>query len=421
MDKIKLKNLYHDYLKEYNEIVDAKVKFDMSRGKPNSDQLKLSMGMLSDIDENIFLEKASDYRNYGIVDGIPEAKQLFSKILEVSTDEIIIGGNSSLNLMYDTITRALLFGVPGVNIPWCKSGKIKFLCPSPGYDRHFAICEQLGIEMITIEMNEDGPDMDMVEKLVASDDSIKGIWCVPMYSNPTGVSYSDEVVDRLATMKTKASDFRIFWDNAYLVHHLYEEYDNVKNILEACKKSGNDDRVFMFMSTSKISFPGAGIAVIASSENNIKEFKKQMSVQTIGHDKINQLRHVLFLKSPEEITKHMKKHAEILRPKFDLVLNTLESYLGEYNIANWSKPKGGYFISLNTLDGCASEVVERALKAGLILTPAGSTYPYHKDPKDCNIRIAPSYVTLEELKIAAKILCICVLLVSIEKMLPREI
>lgn len=421
MGNSEMKKLYYNCLEEYNKIVDSKVKFDISRGKPNSDQLKLSMGLHSGIDEAIFLQKASDYRNYGIVDGIPEAKQLFSEIMGVSSDEIIVANNASLNLMYDMLTRALLFGVPGINKPWCKEEKIKFLCPSPGYDRHFAICEQLGIEMITVDLKEDGPDMDLVEKLVASDESIKGIWCVPLYSNPTGTAYADEVVDRLASMETKAQDFRIFWDNAYLVHHLYDEHDSVKNLLEACKKFGTEDRVFMFMSTSKISFPGAGVAAVAASKNNITEIKKQMSVQTIGPDKINQLRHVLFFKSVDGIKEHMKKHADIIRPKFELMLSSLENYLGAYNFATWTKPKGGYFISLNTLDGCASAVVNRAMKAGLVLTPAGSTYPYHKDPNDSNIRIAPTYVSLEELKVAAKILCLSILLVSIEKMLPGEL
>lgn len=418
-DKNKLQNIYKDAAAKYEKYKALNMTFDMTRGKPSAQQLDISMGLLASMDKEDCLTENADYRNYGLVDGIPEAKKLFAEMLEVSPKEIIIGGNSSLNMMYDTIARAMLKGVSGVDTPW-SAGPVKFLCPSPGYDRHFAICEDLGIEMIAIEMTESGPDMDKVEALAASDESIKGIWCTPKYSNPGGITYSDEIVDRLASMKTKAKDFRIFWDNAYAVHHLYEKQDQLKNILQACKDAGNEHRVFIFASTSKISFPGAGLAMMASSEANINAVKKQMSVQTIGPDKLNQVRHVKYFKNFKGISDHMKKHAEILRPKFDLVLSTLEEQLGNTNLAQWSKPNGGYFISLDTIDGCASAVIDKAKRAGLLLTPAGSTYPYKKDPKDKNIRIAPSFPSLDELKKAAELLCLCVEIVCIEKLLDEK-
>lgn len=416
MEKAELESIYKNALEQYEAYKALNLKLDMSRGKPSPEQLDVSMDLITILDKDDIKAGNTDYRNYGLLDGIPEAKELFAPMLGVSTKEIIIGGNSSLNMMYDTIARALLKGVPGVNDPWVSEGKIKFLCPSPGYDRHFAICEHFGIEMITIEMTESGPDMDKVEELVASDGSIKGIWCVPKYSNPEGITYSDEVVDRFASMKTKAKDFRIFWDNAYAVHHLSEKQDSLKDILKACEDAGNPDRVFIFASTSKISFPGAGVAMLASSESNINGIKKQMSVQTIGPDKLNELRHVKYFKNYDNIVEHMKKQASILKPKFDLVLNILEEQLGNKEIAWWTKPNGGYFISLNTLDGCASAVVKKASEAGLTLTEAGATYPYKKDPRDRNIRIAPSYPSLEELKKAIELLCVCVEIVCIEKM-----
>jgi DNA-binding transcriptional MocR family regulator len=347
-----------------------------------------------------------------------EAKKLFAEILEVSPDEIIVGGNASLNMMYDMVAHAMTHGVAGSEVPWGKLPKVKFLCPSPGYDRHFAICEFFNIEMITIPMKADGPDMDMVEKLAGEDEYIKGIWCVPKYSNPGGVTYSDEVVDRFAKMNTKATDFRIFWDNAYVVHHLYEEkQDSLKNILTACKQAGNPDRVFIFTSTSKITFPGAGVAVMAGSENNLKHTRKRLAKQNIGPDKLNQLRHVRFLKDLNNINLHMKKHAEIIRPKFKVVLDKLEKELGGKNIAWWSKPNGGYFISLNTMEGCAKKVVDKAAEAGVKLTSAGATFPYGKDPNDSNIRIAPSFPSLSELQKAIELVCICIQLVSVEKLL----
>lgn len=412
----KLNSRYSDY-KSQN------LKLDMSRGKPCTEQLDISMEMLDCIGSKDILKAAdgTDCRNYGGIDGIPEAKQLFAEMLEVSQKEIIIGGNSSLTMMYDTIARAMQFGVVDSETPWGKLPVVKFLCPSPGYDRHFAICQLFGIEMIIIDMKEDGPDMDAVEKLVAEDEAIKGIWCVPKYSNPDGITYSDAVVDRFAKMTTKAKDFRIFWDNAYAVHHLTDHPDQLKNILTACKETGNENRVFIFSSTSKISFPGAGVAVMASSESNLNFIRKQLSIQAIGPDKINQLRHVRYFKNMNGIREHMKRHAEIIGPKFDTVLDILEEELGNKNIAAWNRPKGGYFISLNTLEGCARKVVSMAAEAGVILTSAGATYPYGKDPKDGNIRIAPTFPSLEELKKAISILCTCVQISSIEKILAENV
>lgn len=421
MNNSELRELLNKLLKKYEGFRPKNLKLDMARGKPCPQQLDLSSGLFGSVGDDCFKTiDGIDCRNYGILDGIPEAKKLFSEMLEVSTKEIIIGGNSSLNMMYDTIARAWIFGVYGSDIPWGKLPKVKFLCPSPGYDRHFAICESFGIEMIPIEMKKDGPDMDTIETLVSTDDSIKGIWCTPKYSNPEGITYSDEVVERFAGLKPKARDFRIFWDNAYVVHHLYDKHDELKNILDECKKQGNPDMVFIFSSTSKITFPGAGVAMIAASENNINFIKEKMQFQTIGHDKLNQLRHVRFLKNLENIEQHMKKHASILRPKFEAVLNILETELGGKDIAWWNKPRGGYFISFNTMDGCAKATVKMASEAGVTLTKAGATYPYGKDPRDCNIRIAPSFPPVDELKMAIEILCICVQIVSIRKILGIE-
>lgn len=405
----------------YSEYKSQNLKLDMSRGKPCPAQLDISMDMLDCLDSKDILKASdgTDCRNYGGVDGIPEAKQLFAEMLEVSPKEIMIGGNSSLNMMYDTIARAMQFGVVGSDVPWGKLPKVKFLCPSPGYDRHFAICELMGIEMIVVDMKIDGPDMDTVEKLAGEDDSIKGIWCVPKYSNPDGISYSDEVVNRLAKMNTKAKDFRIFWDNAYAVHHLSDRPDILKNILTACKEAGTPDRVFMFSSTSKISFPGAGIAMMASSESNLNFIRKQLSIQTIGPDKINQLRHVRYFKNMDGIKAHMERHAGLIGPKFDGVLDILDAELKDKNIAEWNRPNGGYFISLNTMDGCAKKVVSMAAEAGVTLTGAGATYPYGKDPRDRNIRIAPTFPSLDELKKAIEILCTCVQIASIEKIFAQ--
>lgn len=406
---------------KYDEYKAKNLSLDMSRGKPGPEQLELSQGLLDILktDDSLTVKENIDVRNYGNLDGLIEAKELFGEMLEVQPYQLIIGGNSSLSMMYDTISRALLFGVVDSNIPWNNEEKIKFLCPSPGYDRHFAICEALNIEMITINMLDDGPDMDEVEKLVSQDASIKGIWCVPKYSNPEGVSYSDEVVDRLAKMDTKADDFKIFWDDAYTIHHLTDEPVVVKNILHACRTAGHPNRVFIFASTSKVTFPGSGVAVMAASEENIQFIKKQLGIQTIGPDKLNQLRHVRFFKNVDNMKLHMKKHAELIKPKFNIVLNVLESQLGSLSIASWKKPKGGYFISLDTIDGCATEVVKLAGEAGVTLTNAGATFPYGKDPRDRNIRIAPTYPTIEELKTAIEVLCLCIKLVSIKQLLNQ--
>ncbi len=403
----------------YEDYKSRRLKLDMTRGRPCEEQLALSMKMLDYpcSEDDCKTAAGVDTRNYGIIDGIPEAKELFAKMLEVSPSEVILGGNSSLSMMYDTISRAMLLGVYGSPEPWVRLPKVKFLCPSPGYDRHFAITELFGIEMITVEMKNDGPDMDAVERLAAEDPAIKGIWCTPKYSNPDGITYSDEVVDRLAGMKTAAPDFRIFWDNAYVVHHLTDEPDKLKNIMEACKAAGNADRVFIFASTSKITFPGSGIAMMAASENNVKVIKKQLGIKTIGPDKLNQLRHVKFLKDIQGIEAQMKKHAVIIKPKFDVVLNILDKELSGKNISSWNKPNGGYFISFNTMPGCASKVVAMCADAGVAFTPAGATFPYGKDPHDKNIRIAPTIPTMDELETAINLLCICVQIISIRKLL----
>lgn len=393
------------------------LKLDMSRGKPSPDQLDLSMEMMDHYGNEYVSENGTDCRNYGLLDGIPEAKAIFSEMLEVSSDQIIIGGNSSLQLMYDFVIRALQLGVLGSEKPWCKYDKVKFLCPAPGYDRHFAICESLGIEMIAVDYKSDGPDMDEVERLVSSDETIKGIWCVPMYSNPTGISYSDEVVKRFAALKPAAKDFRILWDNAYCVHHLSDEQDKILNIIEECEKSGNPDMVVEFASTSKISFPGSGVAVIAASKANIDFIKSQLTFQTIGYDKLNQLHHVQYFKDLNGIMEHMKRHAEIIKPKFDAVLSALDKEIAPLGIGEWNSPKGGYFVSFNALEGCAKRIVGLAKEAGVVMTGAGATYPYGKDPRDSNIRIAPTYPSVDELDLAMEIFCVCVKLASAEKLL----
>ena len=358
-----------------------------------------------------------DCRNYGGLDGITEAKQLLADMMEVPKDNVIIFGNSSLNVMYDTVARAMTHGVMG-STPWCRLDKVKFLCPVPGYDRHFAITEHFGIEMINVPMTPTGPDMGMVEKLVSEDPAIKGIWCVPKYSNPQGITYSDETVYRFANLKPAAEDFRIFWDNAYCVHHLYEDkQDYLLEILTECKKAGNPDMVYKFSSTSKISFPGSGIAAIAASEANLKDIRDMLKFQTIGHDKVNQLRHVRFFKDVHGIVEHMKKHADIMRPKFEAVIEVLERELGGLEIGSWIKPLGGYFISFDAMEGCAKAIVAKAKEAGLVMTGAGATFPYGKDPHDSNIRIAPSYPTPEELSVATDIFVLSVKLVSIDKLL----
>lgn len=389
---------------------------NMARGgKPCTQQLDLSNGLL-DITIPYETDPNKDYRNYGTLEGLEETRQLFADILEVKPEEVIIGGNSSLNMMYSTLAKAMLFGTIGSERPWAQEDKLKFLCPVPGYDRHFSICELLDIEMISVPMTQDGPDMDLVESLVREDASIKGIWCVPKYSNPTGITYSDDVVKRLASMETAAKDFRIMWDNAYVVHDLYDESTSLYNIMEACRDAGNDNRPYLYTSMSKVTFAGAAVAAMATSKANHEFTLRIMGVQTIGSDKINQFRHVEFLKDMAGVKNHMKKHAEIIRPKFNKVLSILSKELDGLDIANWSKPIGGYFINLDVMQGCAKEVVATAESVGLKLTPAGATYPYKKDPKDENIRIAPTFPPLSELDKAIEILCVCIKLAAIMKL-----
>ncbi len=402
---------------EYKKFQELDLSLDMSRGKPCREQLDLSMGMMDALNSQADLscEDGTDCRNYGVLTGIDEAKVLIGDMMENNPDNIIIYGNSSLNVMYDTVSRAMTHGILG-NTPWCKLQNVKFICPVPGYDRHFAITEYFGIDMIPVPMTPDGPDMDIVERLVSEDESIKGIWCVPKYSNPQGYSYSDETVRRFARLKPAARDFRIFWDNAYGIHHLYDDdQDYLIEILAECKRAGNPDLVYKFASTSKITFPGSGIAALATSPNNLEDIMKQMKNQTIGHDKVNQLRHVRFFKDIHGMTEHMRKHADIIRPKFEIVLETLERNLGGRGIGTWTKPKGGYFIGFDALPGCAKDIVHAAKKAGVIMTGAGATWPYGNDPQDSNIRIAPTYPTLDDLKIAAELFTLCVRLVSAEK------
>lgn len=416
----KLEELRKELTAEYEAYKAKGLHLDMSRGKPAPEQLDLTIDMLTHcLDGDYKSENGIDCRNYGVLDGIPEAKELMMSMLGVSENEIIVGGNSSLQLMYDTIARAMLLGVLGGDKPWSKNEKVKFLCPAPGYDRHFAICESIGIEMITVPYKADGPDMDMVEKLVSEDEEIKGIWCVPMYSNPTGITYSDEVVKRFANLSPKAKDFRIFWDNAYCIHHLTDTPDKLLNVLEEAKKNGKEDMIFMFTSTSKISFPGGGIACIGASAANINFIKSQMTYQTIGYDKLNQLRHAKFFKNADGLKAHMLKHRAIIGPKFDVVLNMLDKEIKPLGIADWHKPNGGYFVSFNGLEGTAKRIVSLCKEAGVVLTDAGATYPYKNDPKDNNIRIAPTFPTVSELTTAMEIFCVSVKLASVEKLLAK--
>lgn len=416
MNREQLQERKNELLIKFDEYKSRGCKLDMSRGKPCTEQLNLSDGIF-DYADNLIAADGTDCRNYGLLDGIKEAKQLFADLFQLSADEVFIGGNSSLSLMYDLISKAYNHGLNGFDKPWSKLDKVKFLCPVPGYDRHFAISELFGMEMINVPMNQEGPDMDMIEALVAQDDSIKGIWCVPMYCNPTGITYSDSVVKRMASMKTKAKDFRIMWDNSYSIHHLYETHDKLLDIFTECRNAGNSNRAYMFASTSKATYSGAGIAVMAASKENLTHVKKLVSIQTIGYDKINMLLHVRFLKDVNNIAEHMKKHADIIRPKFDSVNEILTTNLSNKGIASWNKPNGGYFISLDVLDGCAKRTVELAKEAGVTLTPAGATFPYGKDPKDSNIRIAPTYPPIEELRIAMEILTVCIEISALEKVL----
>ena len=422
MSKEELLVLKESLNKEYAEAKAKGLALDMSRGKPSAKQLDVSLGLLDTINSSSDLKAldGTDCRNYGVLDGIPEAKKLMADMMGTTPDHVIVYGNASLNIMYDQISRAYTHGILG-NTPWCKLDKVKFLCPVPGYDRHFAITERFGIEMINIPMSESGPDMGMVEEYVSKDASVKGIWCVPKYSNPQGYTYSEETVKRMAALKPAAEDFRIFWDNAYVIHDLYDDNkDEIADIISECEKAGNPDMVFDFASTSKVSFPGSGIAALATSANNIADIKKQLTIQTIGHDKLNQLRHVRFFKDINGLKEHMRKHAEFIRPKFEAVESVFEEELGGLGIGSWTEPKGGYFISFDAMDGCAKAMVAKCKEAGVKLTGAGATFPYGKDPKDSNIRIAPSFPTPEEMKQAADLFVLCVKLVSVEKLLENK-
>lgn len=424
MTKEELLTLKKDLEAQFEDMKSRRLSLDMSRGKPGEDQLALSMGMMDVLNSSSDMknETGDDTRNYGMVDGLPEAKKLLAEMVGTEPENVIVFGNASLSIMFDTIARSMTHGVMG-NAPWAKLDQVKFLCPAPGYDRHFSICEYFNIEMIPVEMTENGPDMDTVEKLVKEDAAIKGIWCVPKYSNPQGYTYSAETVARFAKLEPAAKDFRIFWDNAYAVHHLYEEterQDALPDILSLCKEAGNPDMVYEFVSTSKVTFPGSGICMMAASEGNRKEILSHLRIQTIGHDKINQLRHIRFLKDINGLREHMKKQGALTLTKFKVVWDALEQELNGLEIGKWTYPRGGYFISFDSLEGCAKAIVAKAKEAGLVVTPAGATYPYGKDPKDSNIRIAPTYPTLDELALAGQLFILCVKLVSVDKILENK-
>ncbi|MDY4999922.1 MAG: aminotransferase class I/II-fold pyridoxal phosphate-dependent enzyme [Lachnospiraceae bacterium] len=422
MSQEELSTLLEELKKEYIDAKGKGLNLNMARGKPSKAQLDLSMDVLDALTSkgSAITESGIDTRNYGDMTGIPEAKKLMADVMGTDPQNVIVFGNASLPIMYDTVARSYCFGVNG-STPWCKLDKVKWLCPVPGYDRHFAITEQFGIEMITIPMNSDGPDMELVKKYVEEDETVKGIWCVPKYSNPTGITFSDSVVRAFASLRPAAEDFRIFWDNAYAVHDLYDDKkDELLDILSECALNGNEDMVYEFCSTSKVSFAGAGIAAMATSEKNRKWVESTMTIQTIGYDKMNQLRHVRYFKDIDGLKAHMKKHADMLRPKFEAVLNCFESELDGLDIATWTEPKGGYFISFDAMEGCAKEIVAKCKEAGVTLTGAGATYPYKKDPKDSNIRIAPSFPTPEEMELAAKVFVLCVKLVTVEHLLQNK-
>ncbi|MGN0291594.1 MAG: aminotransferase class I/II-fold pyridoxal phosphate-dependent enzyme [Lachnospiraceae bacterium] len=405
----------------YKEYQKMNLSLNMARGKPSEEQLDMTMDMLEVIDAktDMITEDGTDVRNYGGMDGIPEAKKLMADMMGVSPENVIVFGNASLTIMYDTISRSMTHGVCG-STPWCKLDKVKFLCPVPGYDRHFAVTEHFGIEMVNVPMTEDGPDMDIVAEYVNNDASVKGIWCVPKYSNPQGVVYSDETVRRFAALKPAAEDFRIFWDNSYIVHHLYDDNQaELLDIISECEKAGNPDMVYEFVSTSKITFAGAGIAAMAASKKNLDFVKKSMTIQTIGYDKVNQYRHVKYFKNMDGIKAKMKQHADIMRPKFEMVEDILEREIVPLGIGSYMKPYGGYFITFEAMKGCAAEIVRKAKEAGVVLTGAGAPFPYGKDPEDSIIRIAPSYPTIEELKQAAEVFVVCVKLASVEKLLSQ--
>ncbi len=417
MSREELVSLKNELEKKYEEVQSLGLSLDMSRGKPGADQLDLSVDMLNVMSsaDDCKAEDGLDCRNYGMLDGIPECKRLFAELLEVEPKNVIIGGSSSLSLMYDYLNQCMFLGVAGCE-PWSQQGKVKFICNVPGYDRHFAIAEFFGIEMISVEMDEFGPDVKKIAELV-KDPMVKGMFCVPKYSNPNGVTYSDERVKALAALKPAAKDFRVIWDNAYIIHELTDTPDTLMNIFEACKEFGTEDYFVEFTSTSKISFPGAGISAIAASDANIAEIKKRLGMQTIGYDKLNQLRHVKYFKNVDGIREHMKKHAEIIAPKFDMVLNMLEKEIKPCGIGEWIKAKGGYFISYNTVGSSAKRIGELCKEAGLILTTVGATYPYGVDPNDKNIRIAPTFPTVKNLEKAMEVFCLCAKLATVEELL----
>ena len=421
LSKEELLSLQKDLNEQYKDACSKGLKLNMARGLPSAEQLDMEADFFDTLhpDSTFISEAGIDCRNYGELLGIHEARKLMADMMEVEDDEIMVFGNSSLNIMYDTVCRSMILGVCG-STPWCKLPKVKFLCPVPGYDRHFAITEQFGIEMINIPMTPTGPDMDLVEKYVNEDPTVKGIWCVPKYSNPQGITYSDETVKRFAALKPAAEDFRIYWDNAYTIHHLYNgKEDQLLEILSECKKAGHPDMVFKFCSTSKVTFPGSGIAALASSKRNLEFVKSVVTIQTIGHDKLNQLRHVRYFKDINGMKNHMKKHADIIRPKFDLVLSTFAKELEPLGIGSWTKPNGGYFVSFQAMNGCAKKIVNMCKEAGVTLTGAGATFPYHNDPDDSNIRIAPTFPPINELEKALEIFVLCTKLASVEKLLEQ--
>lgn len=421
MSREELSSLKEELQGKFEEAKAKGLKLDMSRGKQSTAQLDMTMSIMNVFDSDSILktENGVDCRNYGLMDGIPEVKKLLGDMMGVPAQNVLVYGNSSLSVMYDAISHSVTHGVMG-STPWCKLDKVKFLCPVPGYDRHFKITEYFGIEMINIPMTANGPDMDLVEKYVNEDEAVKGIWCVPKYSNPQGISYSDETVRRFANLKPAAKDFRIYWDNAYAVHHLYDDkQDEILEILSECEKAGNPDIVFEFCSTSKVSFAGGGIAGMAASSANLDYIKEGMTVRTIGYDKVNQLRHVRYFKDINGIREHMRKHAEIIRPKFEAVLQVLDREIGGLGIGEWNRPVGGYFISFEAMEGCAKAIVAKCKEAGVVMTGAGATYPYGNDPKDSNIRIAPTFPTPEEMAEAADLFVLCVKLVSVNKLLEK--
>ncbi len=420
MSDSELSKVKADLQSRYDQFKAQGLKLNMARGKPATDQLNLSMKMLDTLNSGSDMHSSTgdDCRNYGLPDGLPELRELFAEMMGVDNHNIIVGGNSSLNMMFDAVSCAMTHGFAGCE-PWGRQGPVKFLCPSPGYDRHFAITEYFGFELITVPMLATGPDMDVVEKLTADDAAIKGIWCVPKYSNPTGITYSDETVRRFAALKPAAKDFKIFWDNAYCVHDLTDTPDTLLNLWHECRKYNNIDLPIFFASTSKITFPGAGIAAMGASESNLAVLREHYSFQTIGPDKLNQLRHIYFLKDMDGVMKHMAKHRALLEPKFRTVLSSLESELGGKGVAKWTNPNGGYFVSVDVLAGCAKRVVSLCREAGVTLTGAGATYPYGKDPNDRNIRVAPTYPPVAELEQAMELFCICVQLAAAEKLLSK--